>query len=40
MATSRLDRTPHQYLTLPEAAAYVAWAYRQHAKPRLRLRPR
>ena len=23
MATSRLDRAPHQYLTLPEAAAYV-----------------
>ena len=23
MAASRLDRAPHQYLTLPEAAAYV-----------------
>ena len=23
MATSRLDRAPHQYLTLPEAAAYL-----------------
>ena len=29
MATSRLDRAPHQYLTLPEAAANVG----QSVKP-------